>query len=41
MDCKELFAIFEKIGGEFIFNYEDNTCTLLPQNIKCKMQHKN
>ena len=36
MDCKELFAIFEKIGGEFICNYEDNTGTLLPHNIKCK-----
>jgi hypothetical protein len=36
MDCKELFSIFEKIGGTFICNYTDNTGTLLPQNIKCK-----
>lgn len=36
MDCKELFMIFEKIGGEFICNYKDNTGTLIPQNKKCK-----
>lgn len=36
MDCKELFTIFEKIGGEFVCNYKDNTGTLLPQNVKCK-----
>lgn len=36
MDCKELFAIFEKIGGEFVCNYKDGTGKLLPQNVKCR-----
>ena len=35
MNCKELFEIFDKIGGEFVINYKYNTGTLLPQNIKC------
>ena len=36
MDCKELFAIFEKIGGEFVCDYKNNRGILLPQDITCK-----
>ena len=34
-ECKELFSIFMKIGGEFYCDYEKNTCTLYKQNITC------
>lgn len=40
MECKELFAIFEKVGGKFICNYKDNTGLMLPQNIKCTKLHR-
>lgn len=39
MDCSELFAIFNRIGGEFVCDYKNNKGTMLPQNIKCDHLH--
>ena len=39
--CKELIDIFNKIGGKFVCNYDTKQCTLLPQNVSCKILPEN
>ena len=38
INCKELISIFEKIGGELVCKYDTKTCTLLPNNVTCKIK---
>jgi len=41
LSCKELIDIFNKIGGKFVCNYDTKQCTLLPQNVSCKILPEN
>jgi hypothetical protein len=35
VSCKELFDIFDKVGGKLECNYDKLKCTLLPKNVSC------
>lgn len=37
-NCKELFEIFEKVGGKIICKYDTKKCTFFPQMIYCLMK---
>lgn len=41
LHCKELIDIFEKIGGKLVCTYYTKQCTLLPQNVSCKILPEN
>ena len=40
VSCKELIEMFHKIGGTIVCTYDTRECTLLPQNISCKIMPK-
>lgn len=35
LSCKELFDIFQKVGGKLECKYDTKKCTFLPQNVTC------
>jgi hypothetical protein len=39
--CKELIDIFSKVGGSLVCTYDTRRCTLLPQNVSCKILPEN
>ena len=39
--CRELFNIFDKIGGKIKVDYYTEKATLYPQNISCNIQPNN